>query len=93
MADIACQYKRHRLKQRLDFIAALDDRLDLAILTRISCTAPQKQVAVASSSVDQPSFERFTTEKALSSGILMISRLLNHFVQTDTELQKDDYPE
>ena len=93
MADIACQYTRHRLKQRRRFIAALDDKLDLAILTRISCTAPQKQVAVASSSVDQPSFERFTTGKALSSEMVMISRLLNYFVQTDTELQKNDYPE
>ena len=71
-------YTRHRLKQRREFIAASHDKLDLAILTRISCTAPQKQVAVASSSVDQPSFERFTTGKVLSPEILMISRLLNH---------------
>ena len=76
MADIACQYTRHGLKQRREFIAALDEKLDLAILPRICCTAPQKQVAVASSSVDQPSFERFTTGKVLSSEILMISRLL-----------------
>jgi hypothetical protein len=32
--------------------------LELVILTKTSCTAPQKQVAVASSSLDQPSFER-----------------------------------
>jgi hypothetical protein len=32
--------------------------LELVILTKTSYTAPQKQVAVASSSLDQPSFER-----------------------------------
>jgi hypothetical protein len=31
---------------------------ELDRLTKTSCTAPQKQVAVASSSLDQPSFER-----------------------------------
>lgn len=36
-------------------------------LTSTSCTAPQKQVAVASSSVDQPSLERWTTGKPWSS--------------------------
>jgi hypothetical protein len=35
-------------------------------LTSTSCTAPQKQVAVASSSVDQPSLERWTMGKPWS---------------------------
>jgi hypothetical protein len=40
-------------------------------LTRTNCTAPQKQVVVASSSVDHPSFERWTTGKPLSSKVLI----------------------
>lgn len=36
------------------------------LLTRISCTDPQKQVAVASFSVDQPSLERLVIGKPWS---------------------------
>lgn len=50
-------------------------------LTRTNCTAPQKHVAVASSCVDQPSFERLTTEKPLSSKVFILPAMLGLFAE------------
>jgi hypothetical protein len=36
---------------------------NIDILTRTNCTFPQKQVAMASVSVDQPSFDKLTIGK------------------------------
>jgi hypothetical protein len=53
----------------------LHSALNMIVLTRTNCTVPQKQVAVASSSVDQPSLERLATGKLLSSKV-SISQLV-----------------
>ena len=62
------------MDSREDKNAIFHARVNISVLTRASCTAPQKQVAVASSSVDQPLSERLTIgNMLLASKVFMAS--------------------
>jgi hypothetical protein len=56
-----CETRQRETRSVGAFISYDTDRL-----TRTNCTDPQKQVAVASSSVDQPSLDRLTMGKPWS---------------------------